>query len=48
MTTFLFMLGLAAIVAGAFLWTVPAGISAAGLCGCVVAVVLERARMGDA
>lgn len=47
MTTALFTIGLLAVIAGAFLWTVPAGIVTAGLSACVAAVLVERAT-GDA
>lgn len=46
MTTAIFLAGLAAVIAAGFLWTIPAGVAAAGVSLCLVAVGLERAREG--
>lgn len=43
MTDILLILGIALVVAGAFLWTVPAGVVALGLGAIAAAIVLERA-----
>jgi hypothetical protein len=43
MTDTLLALGFALVIAGAFLWSLPAGVIAVGLGAIAAAIVLERA-----